>query len=227
GWSLKALHRRILLSQTWQASADRSNPAEQADPDNHFQWRWTVQRLEAESVRDSILAVCGKLDRSMGQSMLHVKNREFLFDHTSKDLTSYDSFRRSVYLPVIRNNLYDAMSLFDCTDGTVPNGDRGASTVASQALFLMNSPLVISAAEHLAQDLCSSSSDFTARAVRMSRTVLGRTLQQDELTALQQAVARLAAQLQSDATPQAQRDVAVWTSLCQSLLMSNEFLYVR
>ena len=227
GWSLKALHRRILLSQTWQASADRSNPAEQADPDNHFQWRWTVQRLEAESVRDSILAVCGKLDRSMGQSMLHVKNREFLFDHTSKDLTSYDSFRRSVYLPVIRNNLYDAMSLFDCTDGTVPNGDRGASTVASQALFLMNSPLVISAAEHLAQDLCSSSSDFTARAVRMSRTVLGRTLQQDELTALQQAAARLAAQLQSDATPQAQRDVAVWTSLCQSLLMSNEFLYVR
>jgi hypothetical protein len=99
--------------------------------------------------------------------------------------------------------------------------------VASQALFLMNSPLVISAAEHLAQDLCSSSSDFTARAVRMSRTVLGRTLQQDELTVLQQAAARLAAQLQSDATPQAQRDVAVWTSLCQSLLMSNEFLYVR
>ncbi|MFM7166113.1 MAG: PSD1 and planctomycete cytochrome C domain-containing protein [Planctomycetaceae bacterium] len=227
GWSLKSLHRRILLSKTWQATADRSNPAEQADPDNHLQWRWSVQRLEAESVRDSILAVCGKLDRSMGESMLHVKNREFLFDHTSKDLTSYDSFRRSVYLPVIRNNLYDAMSLFDCTDGTVPNGDRGASTIASQALFLMNSPLVIAAAEHLAQDLCSSSSDFTARAARLSRTVLGRQLTSAELLELQHAATALQAQLQADGIPAAGQGPAVWTSLCQTLLMSNEFLYIR
>ncbi len=227
GWSLKALHRRILLSQTWQASADRSNPAEQSDPDNHLQWRWSVQRLEAESVRDSILAVCGKLDRSVGESMLHVKNREFLFDHTSKDLTSYDSLRRSVYLPVIRNNLYDAMSLFDCTDGTVPNGDRGASTVASQALFLMNSPLVISAAEHLAQDLCNSSSDFSDRATRLPRAVLGRQLSAQELAELQQAAQQLHAQLQADGIPAAERDLAVWTSLSQTFLMSNEFLYIR
>ena len=227
GWSLKSLHRRILLSRTWQATADRSNPAEQADPDNHLQWRWSVQRLEAESVRDAILAVCGKLDRSMGESMLHVKNREFLFDHTSKDLTSYDSFRRSVYLPVIRNNLYDAMSLFDCTDGTVPNGDRGSSTVASQALFLMNSPLVMAAAEHLAQDLCSSSSDFTARAARLSRTVLGRKLSSAELQELQRAATALQSQLEADGVPATGQELAVWTSLCQTLLMSNEFLYVR
>jgi cytochrome c553 len=227
GWSLKALHRRILLSQTWQASADRSNPAEQTDPDNHLQWRWSVQRLQAESVRDSILAVCGRLDRSIGESMLHVKNREFLFDHTSKDLTSYDSLRRSVYLPVIRNNLYDAMSLFDCTDGTVPNGDRGASTVASQALFLMNSPLVISAAEHLARDLCSSSSDFSVRADRLPRAVLGRQLSAAELDGLQQAARQLNIQLQADGVPEAERDLAVWTSLSQTLLMSNEFLYIR
>jgi len=159
--------------------------------------------------------------------MLHVKNREFLFDHTSKDLPSYDSLRRSVYLPVIRNNLYDAMSLFDCTDGTVPNGDRGASTVASQALFLMNSPLVISAAEHLARDLCSSSSDFSVRADRLPRAVLGRQLSAAELDGLQQAARQLNIQLQADGVPEAERDLAVWTSLSQTLLMSNEFLYIR
>jgi hypothetical protein len=66
---------------------------------------------------------------------LHVKNREFLFDHTSKDTTKYDSRRRSLYLPVIRNHLYDVFQLFDSTDATVPNGDRATTTVAPQALF--------------------------------------------------------------------------------------------
>jgi hypothetical protein len=119
------------------------------------------------------------------------------------------------------------MSLFDCTDGTVPNGDRGASTVASQALFLMNSPLVISAAEHLARDLCSSSSDFSVRADRLPRAVLGRQLSAAELDGLQQAARQLNIQLQADGVPEAERDLAVWTSLSQTLLMSNEFLYIR
>jgi hypothetical protein len=227
GWSLKALHRAILLSSTWQATSDRSNAAEADDPDNHLQWRWSVQRLEAESVRDSVLAATGLLDYSIGQSMLHVKNREFLFDHTSKDLTSYDSFRRSVYLPVIRNNLYDAMSLFDCTDGTVPNGDRGSSTVASQALFLMNSPLVLNAAEHLAGNLMSKHQETRERAAELLLRTLGRPLTEPELIEIQGTAERLNEQLRADAVPDAERERAVWTNLCQTMLMSNEFLYVK
>jgi len=186
-----------------------------------------VQRLGAESVRDSVLAATGLLDRSMGQSMLHVKNREFLFDHTSKDLTSYDSLRRSVYLPVIRNNLYDAMSLFDCTDGTVPNGDRGSSTVASQALFLMNSPLVLNAAEHLARQLITTTPEPRQRLTSLVMRTLGRPATAEELADLLQATERLSAQLQADGVAEGERELAIWTGIAQTMLMSNEFLYVR
>jgi len=227
GWSLKALHRAILLSSTWQATSDRSNPADAEDPDNHLQWRWSVQRLEAESVRDSVLAATGLLDYTMGQSMLHVKNREFLFDHTSKDLTSYDSFRRSVYLPVIRNNLYDAMSLFDCTDGTVPNGDRGSSTVASQALFLMNSPLVLNAAERLAGDLVVKQPVARERAAELLMRTLGRPVTESELAGILSTAEKLGEQLRADGVSETECELAVWTSLCQTMLMSNEFLYVK
>ena len=227
GWSLKSLHRRIMLSRTWQLGSDHNAAAEQTDPDNILQWRWSTQRLEAESVRDSLLAVTGILDRTMGQSMLHVKNREFLFDHTSKDGTSYDSKRRSVYLPVIRNNLYDAMSLFDCTDGTVPNGDRASSTVASQALFLMNSDLVIQAAENLAGRLLTEHADYADRVNALFLTALGRNATPDEISKLAQSAAFIESQLAQDGVAEADRQGAVWTSLCQTVLMSNEFLYVR
>ncbi len=228
GWSLKSLHRAILLSSTWKLNSDNNSAAAEIDPDNLLHWRWSTRRLEAESVRDAVLAVSGLLDRSPGQSMLHVKNREFLFDHTSKDGTSYKSMRRSVYLPVIRNNLYDAMSLFDCTDGTVPNGDRAASTVASQALFLMNSDLVIQAAETLAVDLLTEHPvDEYARVVAVFLRAVGRPAAADEIQRFLKAGAEINEQLVADGVSEAERPKTVWTVLCQSVLMSNEFLYVK
>lgn len=223
GWSLKWLHRTILTSRTWQLSSESNPAAEAVDPDNILRWRWSMQRLPAESVRDAVLAVSGQLDRSMGTSMLHVKNREFLFDHTSKDGTSYDSKRRSVYLPVIRNNLYDAMSLFDCTDATVPNGDRASSTVASQALFLMNAELVIDAAMKLAAELREESpNDDTARIHALFLRTVGRRATDDELAAVKVAIADVAKSLPGDDSQQ-----QAFATICQTMLMSNEFLYIR
>ena len=86
------------------------------------------------------------LDRTAGGPALHhVKNRDYLFDHTSKDQTTYAADRRSVYLPVIRNNLYDVFQLFDAPDAAVPTGDRATTTVATQALFFLNSDLATAA----------------------------------------------------------------------------------
>ena len=123
-------------SSTYKMSSHYDAEDSRRDPENQLLWRFPVRRLEAESIRDSVLAVSGMLDREMGGSMLHVKNREFLFDHTSKDNTDYSSLRRSVYLPVIRNNLYDFFQLFDFNDASVINGNRETTTVAPQALFL-------------------------------------------------------------------------------------------
>ena len=142
-WSIKAMHRLILLSSTYQMSSAGNKEAMAVDPENRLCWRAPVRRLQAEELRDSLLMVCGQLDRTMGgASLAHVKNREHLFNHTSKDGTKYESRRRSLYLPLIRNHLYDVFQLFDFPDPAVSTGDRPTTTVGPQALFLMNSEWV-------------------------------------------------------------------------------------
>ncbi|HZZ82380.1 MAG TPA: PSD1 and planctomycete cytochrome C domain-containing protein, partial [Gemmataceae bacterium] len=130
GWSLKAMHRVIMLSSTYQMSSYQDPKTAALDPENRLHGRALARRLEAEAIRDALLAVSGGLDPTMGGSLLHVPNRAYLFDHTSKDLTNYDSKRRSLYLPVIRNNVYDVFQLFDFPDPGFPSGDRATTTVA-------------------------------------------------------------------------------------------------
>ncbi|MEX2027629.1 MAG: DUF1549 and DUF1553 domain-containing protein, partial [Pirellulaceae bacterium] len=143
GWSLKRLHRLLLASATYQQSSVGSTETIAADPENRLFSRTSVRRLEAEEVRDSLLAVSGQLDHTIGGSLLKVKNRAFFFDHTSIDLTDYTSRRRSLYLPVVRNNVYDLFQLLDFPDPAIPSGDRATTTVAPQALLMLNSDLVM------------------------------------------------------------------------------------
>src|SRR5205085_8642151 len=133
-------------------------------------------RLEAEAIRDALLAAGGLLDRTAGgPALTHVKNREFLFDHTSKDKTTYESRRRSLYLPVVRNHLYDVFQLFDATDAAVSSGDRATTTVATQALFALNSDLMIDASERLASQLLERTDLDDAGRVRfLYMTAYGR-----------------------------------------------------
>jgi hypothetical protein len=134
----------------------------------------------------------------MGGSLLHVGNRAFLFDHTSKDETSYEATRRSVYLPVIRNHIQDALWLFDCTDGAVPNGDRSTSTIASQALWLLNADLPMDAAEAIAASvLAAAPGDTHMQTQLVFRRVLGRAPSEEEATWLAERVTNLCSLLSS------------------------------
>lgn len=225
GWSMKELHRTILLSSTYQMSTAENPGAMRVDPDNLWQWRANVQRLDAESIRDSLLAVSGKLDYAMGGSLLHVGNREFLFDHTSKDGTKYDSLRRSIYLPVIRNHLFDAFSLFDYSDASVPTGDRVSSTIAPQALFLMNSELVEQAARGLAGKLDKFSADPIARVSHLYQLAYGREPIAAEIGRSLQFVEAVAAQQPADSSTAATQ--VGWEALCHVVLASSEFIYLR
>ena len=245
GWSIKQLHRLIMLSSTYQMSSHHDAVAAAVDPENHLLWRAHVRRLEAESIRDSLLAVAGLMDFSMGGSMLHVDNREFLFNHTSKDETSYDRRRRSVYLPVIRNHLYDGFQLFDYSDASVPNGNRATSTVAPQALFLLNGDLAVDAATALAGRLRKlTDQNDRSRIGALYMMTLGRESTSDEQTKAVAFLSRFetaAAMVEksssdpagqcpdpqsSDTEFTAARDQA-WTALCQVILVSNEFIHVR
>lgn len=225
GWSLGTLHRTLMLSATWRRSATQRSDAHAVDPDNRLWWRFPSRRLEAEAIRDSVLAVSGLLDRTMGGSLLHVGNREFLFNHTSQDETSYESYRRAVYLPVIRNNLYDGFSLFDYTDASVPNGDRSTSTVASQSLFLMNSDLLLESSVALAART-GESADGAARVQTLHEICLARPADESEVAACLAAVEDFTALLRAEGQPEDAAEAAAWDAVCQSMLMSTEFVYL-
>jgi len=225
GWSIKHMHRLIMLSATYQMSSDYDAASVELDPGNQQHWRSRIRRLAAEELRDALLAVSGQLDETRGGPCLAVKNREFIFDHTSKDETSYESLRRSVYLPVIRNHLCDSFTLFDYTDASISNGDRNTSTVASQALYLMNSPFMEEAATRLADRVLAVDVESDAARIRwLYETVIGRSPAADEIVRIETYLGRfeeLAAGNQSEFPPPA------WRLVCQTLLMSNEFSYVR
>lgn len=199
-WSLKRMHRMILLSSTYRMSSELREDGLQADPENRLMWRAPLRRLEAEALRDGLLLASGRLDRAMGGSMLHVKNHAFFFDHTSKDSTSYDSDRRSLYLPIVRNNMYDGFQLFDYTDSSVLLGDRETTTVPTQALFMMNSDLLEKGAEALAQRIWREGKDDVERIRLLFLHSVGRepgTEEIDDLRASLRDISTLLAQSDS------------------------------
>lgn len=228
GWSLKKLHRLIVLSSTYQQAATPSSAAvSNASPDNRLLGHANRRRLEAETLRDNLLAVSGLLDRTMGGSLLHVKNRDYLFDHTSTDRTQYNVRRRSLYLPVIRNNLYDVFQLFDATDATVPSGDRPTTTVATQALFWLNSDLVSQASETLAALLLARSGlDDRARLELLYIRAYGRPPSSQEVVRGHAALAEFEQGLRQREPDAGKRRSQAWAWLCQVVLAANEFVYV-
>ncbi len=174
GWSTKDLHRLILASSVYQMSSQVSDNARTADPENLRLSRFILHRLEAEQIRDSLLAVSGRLDEALGGKTVPLRNRQFVFNHTSVDHTKYDSLRRAAYLPLIRNNVYTLFEQFDFPDPTMPTGNRNSTVVAPQALLMMNSELVMDSAEALAEQLLASEADDESRVARLYRRTLGR-----------------------------------------------------
>ena len=228
GWSIKAMHRLLMLSAAYQMSSAYDERAATADPDNRLHWRSDARRLEAEEVRDALLAASGRLDRTLGGSLLEVKNRDYLFDHTSKDKTSYDSRRRSLYLPVIRNHLYDVFQLFDAPSGSVPQGNRVTTTVAPQALFMMNSDVVAQSSDALAKDLLARAEpDDATRVNRLYALAYSRPASPAEASRAQALLSRFDSLLAASEPDVEKRRQRSWALLCQVIFAANEFVYLK
>jgi mono/diheme cytochrome c family protein len=138
GWSIKNLHRLIMLSSTYQQSSENNPRYAQIDPQNRLLWRANIHRLEFEAVRDSILALGGQLDLSIGGRPVQLELGEGGFSH-----------RRTLYGFVDRRNLPELYSQFDFANPDMTTGKRYETTVPQQALFMMNSPLVVELARKL------------------------------------------------------------------------------
>ncbi|MBC7965271.1 MAG: DUF1553 domain-containing protein, partial [Fuerstia sp.] len=232
GWSIKSLHRLIMTSSVYQMDSQHPRAAEFSviDPEVELLWRFRRQRLDAEQIRDSILQVSGRLDRSFGGKTVPLRNRQFVFDHTSIDHTKYDCLRRAIYLPVIRNNVYTLFEQFDFPDPTMPTGSRNATVVAPQALLMMNSDLVIESADELASRLINDCSDPVQRVELGYDRTISRTPSEAETRLALEFILQMTTQgAATDATEETQRlaELRAWSLFCQALLASNEFIYVR
>jgi len=153
--------------------------------------------------------------------LLTVKNRAYFFDHTSKDLTDYTSRRRSVYLPVVRNNVYDVFQLLDYPDAAVPTGDRTTTTVAPQALMMLNSDFVTRASSDFAQTLLElpTASD-ESRIVRVYVSSYGREPSPEEIGESLSFLGKVEQALGT--MDEHERRLRAWSCLCQVVACSNQ-----
>ena len=231
GWSIKTLHRQLMESSVYQLDSDLGKDASnqmETDPENRLFGRAELHRLEAEAIRDSLIAVGDGLDRTLGQSLLTVKNRAYFFDHTSKDLTDYRSNRRSIYLPVVRNNVYDVFQLLDYPDAAVPNGDRPTTTIAPQALMMMNSEFVEQYTANFRALLFNGQLRTDEERIELAyQRAYGRQPTAHEIAASKTYLSDVALAFASTQASPEQLQKQCWNSLCHVIVSSNEFIYVK
>ena len=223
----KGLHRLLVLSATYRQSSQAPAASLERDVDNALYGRAPLRRLEAEAVRDAMLATAGVLDRQQGGSLLKVKNRAYFFDHTSKDLTDYTSDRRSLYLPVVRNNVYDLFQLLDYPDAAVPSGDRATTTVAPQALLMLNSEFVMQSADRLAARLLTQEGSDENRIAALWLRTYGRSPAPAEVGESLKYLGELEQALAAGQPVSPDNRRAAWNVLCHTTVAANEFVYLR
>ena len=176
------------------------------------------------AIRSSRSAAAGSDD---GRDALETKPFQNLTVRRVSRADLYKSTRRSVYLPVLRSALYDQFQAFDFPDPAVSSGDRPLTTVASQALFMMNGPLMRSCPERLADLLLSEpSATDSDRMQDASLRVLGRPAADDELAEWASFLDRYQAAVSAGEDPASRRRLA-WQGFCRALLSSNEFIYMN
>jgi cytochrome c553 len=207
GWSLKALHREIMLSAVYQLSSERDEKNFAVDGDNRYLWRMNRRRLDIEAWRDAMLAVADKLDRTLGGPTL--------------DLNAGGNVRRTIYAKISRHDLNQLLRLFDFPDANITSERRTETTVPQQQLFVLNSPFIVEMARALAARVQKEAGDEPMRLQRAFHLAYSRPATSAEVNA---ALGFLAGQ--DDPSEQTTNRLTRWERLAQVLLGSNEFMYI-
>jgi hypothetical protein len=204
GWSIKAMHRLMMLSATYQQSSSADPQTLAADPDNRLLGRMNLRRLEAEGIRDSLLAISGRLDPSLG-------------GRPTRELSSR---RRTLYLMTVRSDKSGFPFLFDMADPENIVDERTVSTVAPQALFLLNNSFALEQVAPLAERILAEAGPSERERIELAYELLyARPPREDEIALGLKFLT--AAQARSE-----QKTQAAWEQYCQALLCANEFVYV-
>jgi hypothetical protein len=231
GWSWKAMHRSILLSNTYRQSSQFNRQAAAKDPENRLLWRVNPRRLEAEPLRDSVLAVSGKLNPEMFGPGIYPRIDPDIINTGSRPRwplnakDDHSTWRRSVYIFVKRSVLLPLIEVFDCPATVVSGPSRAVSTVSPQALALMNNEFVLQQSGFFAERVAKEAgADRRAQAVRAFKIALNRPPNAKEIE-------WSLSFLKSQADGYAQRkneepEKAALRDFCHAIINLNEFVYI-
>ncbi len=229
GWSIKHLHRLILLSRTWQLSAGDGGAGAAKDPANRWYGRHDRRRLEAEAIRDAMLAAAGTLDLARPGPHPFPPISAWSWTQHSPFKMVYPSNHRSVYLMTQRIQRHPYLALFDGPDPNASTDVRTSATVALQALYLMNDPFVAEQAEHLAGRLIGAAPDVRDARQRVDlacRLAYGRPCRPEEAERAATFLDQYRAELERAGVPAAGQEKECWTSYARAVLTANEFVYI-
>jgi len=222
GWSIKAMHRMIMLSSAYQMTTVNPNIAEDADPDNRLLTRFNRRRLSVEEMRDGLLAIDGTLDLAMGGTLQTGRGTDGENNQGRLSVNPEKLKRRTVYLPLRRANLPTLLNLFDFGDATTASGKRQLTNVATQALFWLNSEFLTERAQIVAKSLLDQKEMSDAARIETAYArILNRHPGKDEVD---QSLNYIVGFKQKFAGEKA--DQKAWQSLCRVLMSSNDFVYV-
>jgi hypothetical protein len=202
GWSIKRLHRRIMLSRTYQQASNDRPHGRSVDPENALFWRMNRRRLDFEATRDSLLAVSGRLSQTVGGPSI-------------KAINSATATERTLYGFIDRQDLPSLYRTFDFPDPCATSARRDTTTVAPQALYMMNHPFVLAAARDvLKRPEVDHQRNTELRIDRLYRLIYGRPPTGDEV------------RLAKDYLGKDPQPVTLWQRYVQALMLANEFVYV-
>jgi hypothetical protein len=206
GWHLKRLHKLIVTSAVYMQESTADEPRAKLDRENTLLWHYPPRRLEAEAIRDTLLATAGLLDKT-------------LYGPGTLDQNHH---RRAVYFMIKRSQLIPMMMLFDWPEHLVSIGARGSTTIAPQALMFMNSPLGRQCAEGLADRLAGMVTD--QKVPRAYKIALGRDPSPAEFKLSTGFLARQKSAYERDKKPEPDRLALI--DLCQAILSMSELIYI-
>jgi hypothetical protein len=236
GWSVKRLIRRIVLSRTYQLSSASDAKCHEVDPAGELLWRMTPRRLDAEALRDAMLSASGQLDLNAPDGSEFVGGEIGVGGRgLSTERIAQQSIHRSVYLPIVRGAVPEVLRVFDFPEPSNIAPAREVTTVPTQALFMLNNPLVVEQsqkmAERLAQEKNATANDRIRRAFQLA---LSRDPSPVELRRCATFVREAQSALARKQTPPSARrqtapggqENAAMAALCQALFASAEFRYL-
>jgi hypothetical protein len=226
GWSFKKMHKAIMLSRVYQLSGAENANNNAVDPDNQWLWRHNRRRLSAEEIRDSLLALSGTLDETMGGPQPFPPENEWKFSQHKPFMADYPSSRRSIYLMQQRIRKQPFLDIFDAADPNATTGERPISTTPLQALMMMNSDYIFELADKFAVRIALATFEQKERIQSAYQLALSRPATKSEVKEGMHYLQILREALRQSKLPADQQARHALASYACVLLSSNEFFFV-